>query len=89
MSTDLIPETTKLAARRGFIRTMYQGYEAVLAVGVGANVIVGVIRGEADLLALGVTAAVALIAPPLAGLRSWLSITRKGIPEEYQEGRAE
>lgn len=82
--TKTIPDEVKTAAKRGFIRTMYQGYEAVLAVGISANVLVGLIRGDADLLTLGVTTAVALVAPPLAGLRSYLSITRKGIPEEYQ-----
>lgn len=82
--TTIIPAATKLAAKRGFIRTMYQGYEGVLAVGISANVVVGLIRGEADVLTIGVTAAVAVLAPPLAGLRSYLSITRKGIPEDYE-----
>lgn len=82
--TKLIPDEVKTAAKRGFIRTTAQGYEGVLAAGISANIVVGLIRGEADMLVIGVTAAVALIAPPLAGLRSYLSITRKGIPEDYQ-----
>lgn len=81
----IIPEATKLAAKRGFIRTTMQGYEALLAVGLTANAIVGAIRGEADLLVLGVTAAVAVVSPPLAGLRSYLSIAREGIPGDYED----
>lgn len=82
--TKIIPDEVKVAAKRAFVRTTFQGYEAALAVGISANVVIGVVRGEADLLALGVTAAVAVVSPPLAGLRSYLSITRKGIPDEYQ-----
>ncbi len=86
--SNLIPDEVKTAAKRGFIRTMFQGYEGVLAAGISANVVVGLVRGEADWVTIGVTAAVTIIAPPLAGLRSYLSITRKGIPEEYQPATA-
>lgn len=85
MSTEIIPSSTKLAAKRGFIRTTMQGYEATLAVGLSANVILSLVRGEVDLVAAAVTAGVAIAAPPLAGLRSWLSITRNGIPADYAE----
>ena len=85
MSTEIVPTSTKLAAKRGFLRTMMQGYEATLAVGLSANVILGLIRGEVDLVAAGVTAGVTIAAPPLAGLRSWLSIMRNGIPADYRE----
>jgi hypothetical protein len=86
MTTDpIVPAATLLAAKRAFVRTMFQGYETVLAVGLSANLVVGLVRGEVDMLVLGVTAAVALISPPLAGLRSWLNITRNGIPEEYED----
>lgn len=83
MTDHLIPAATRRAAAAGFLRTTLQGYEATLAVGLSANVIIGIARGEADVLALAVTAAVAILAPPLAGLRSWMSITRKGIPDAY------
>ncbi len=85
MTEKIVPESVKLAAKRGFVRTTMQGYEATLAVGLSANVILGLIQGEVDLVAAAVTTGVALIAPPLAGLRSWLSITRNGIPGEYAE----
>lgn len=85
MSDKIIPDSTRLAAKRGFIRTTMQGYEATLAVGLSANVILGLVRGEVDVVAAAVTAGVAVLAPPLAGLRSWLSITRNGIPADYRE----
>lgn len=83
MTDPIVPAAVKLAAKRGFIRTTLQGYEALLAVGVTANAVLAIVRGEVDPVTLGVTAAVAIIAPPLAGLRSWVSITRNGIPEDY------
>jgi hypothetical protein len=84
MTDPIVPAATKLAAKRAFIRTTLQGYEALLAVGITANAVLAIVRGEVDMVTLGVTAAVAVAAPPLAGLRSWVSITRKGIPEDYQ-----
>ena len=83
MPKKIVPPATRLAAKRGFIRTTLQGYEAVLAVGISANIVLGLIRGEADVLTLAVTAAVAIVSPPLAGLRSWVNITHNGIPEDY------
>lgn len=83
MSDKIVSAETRLAAKRGFVRTTLQGYEGVLYAGVSANVVLGVIRGEADLVTLAVTAAVAVLAPPIAGLRSYISIYRKGIPTEY------
>lgn len=86
MTTEsIVPAAVKLAAKRAFIRTMFQGYESVLAIGLSANLVVGLIRGEVDVLVLGVTGAVTLLAPPLAGLRSWLNITRNGIPKDYED----
>lgn len=85
MTDPIIPAAVKLAAKRAFIRTMFQGYESVLAIGLSANVVVGLIRGEVDVLVLAVTGAVTLLAPPLAGLRSWLNITRNGIPKDYED----
>lgn len=86
MTTDpLVPAAVQLAAKRAFIRTLFQGYESVLAIGLSANIVLGLIRGEVDVLTLGVTAAVTVLAPPLAGLRSWLNITRNGIPKDYAD----
>lgn len=84
MTDPIVPAATKLAAKRGFIRTMLQGYEGVLAAGITANGVLAIINGQIDLTVLIVTASVVVAAPPLAGLRSWVSITRKGIPEDYQ-----
>lgn len=85
MPNKIIPTETKLAARRGFIRTTLQGYEGILAAGITVNAVLAIATREVDLVVVGVTAAVTLIAPPLAGLRSWMSITSKGIPSEYVE----
>lgn len=84
MSTDkLIPANTKLAAKRGFIRTMSQGYASTLAVGVAATTVISLIQGELDPLVVGVTAGVALVSPLIAGAASYFDITSKGIPEDY------
>lgn len=88
MNESLIPAATKLAAKRAFIRTLFQGYESVLAIGLSANIIVGLVRGEVDVLSLGITAAVTVAAPPLAALRSYLNISHKGIPDDYKSAVA-
>lgn len=85
MADQIIPAAVKLAAKRAFVRTTMQGYEGVLVAGLSANAVLAWVRGEVDPVTLGVTAAVTVLAPPLAGLRSWLSITRKGIPEDYSD----
>ncbi len=83
-SPPIIPAAVALAARRAFIRTTLQGYEAVLGVGITANGLLALIRGEADLAAVAVTVVIAVIGPPIAGLRSWASILRRGIPDDYR-----
>lgn len=84
MSTDkLIPANTKLAAKRGFIRTTAQGYAATLSGGVTVTAILSITTGEVDLLTAGVTLGVALVSPMVAGLASYMSITAKGLPEDY------
>lgn len=75
----------KLAAKRAFVRTTTQAYAAMLAAGVTATAVLAVIRGDVDLVETAVTAAVTVAAPPLAGLQAYLSVTSKGIPEEYAD----
>ena len=81
----IVPEHVRLAAKRGFVRTTAQGYAATLSGGIAASTIISVVTGEVDLLTVGVTFGVALVAPFVAGLASYLSITSSGIPDEYQE----
>lgn len=82
MST-LVPAATQIAAKRGFIRTTAQAYAATIpAGGVSAAVLASVVANP-DPVALIITAAAALLSPPLAGLASYLSILSKGIPEDY------
>lgn len=83
MSTPIIPEPVKLAAKRAFVRTTYQAYAATLSAGIAATAIIGVVRGEVDLLETAVTAGVAVLAPPVAGLAAYLSVSSKGIPDDY------
>ncbi len=85
MTDPIVPAATKLAAKRAFIRTVLQGYEGILYVTVTANAVVGLFRGEVDWLVLGVTVGINVVAPLIAGLRAYVSITRKGIPEDYQD----
>lgn len=81
---NIIPLNTKKAAKRGFIRTTAQGYAATLSGGVTVTAILAIATGEVDLLTAGVTLGVALVSPLLAGLASYLTITAKGIPEDYE-----
>lgn len=81
---NIIPLNTKKAAKRGFVRTTAQGYAATLSGGVTVTAILAIATGEVDLLTAGVTLGVALVSPLLAGVASYLSITSKGIPEDYE-----
>lgn len=85
MPTSVIPADVKIAAKRGFVRTTFQGYAGSLSTGVSATVILAIVNGEVDLTTAVVTAAVALLGPPVAGLASYLNISSKGIPDEYQD----
>lgn len=85
MPTTVIPADVKLAAKRGFVRTLYQGYAGTLSTGISATAILAIINGEIDLTTALVTAAVVLIGPPVAGLASYFDISSKGIPGDYQD----
>lgn len=78
-----IPPAVVKAAKRGFIRTTAQAYAATLTTGVSASVVLGVVTGDVDLVATGITLGVALVSPVLAGAASYLSILAKGVPEDY------
>ena len=80
----IIPDATKLAAKRGFVRTTYQGFAATLSGGIAANAILSVVNGEVDVTTLVVTGTVAVVSPFIAGAASYFSIASKGIPEDYQ-----
>lgn len=84
MTDNVIPASTKLAAKRGFIRTTAQSYATALAGGITATVVLGVVTGEVALVPTIVTAAVTLVSPVLAGAASYLSILSNGIPEDYE-----
>lgn len=77
MST-VIPASTRLAARRGFIRTATQS----LASAIPTSAVTISLTGE-FWLGAGLGVASALVSAVLAGTASYLSITSKGVPEEY------
>lgn len=79
MTTELIPASTKLAAKRGFIRTAAQSLASVIPT---TGVVVG-LTGD-WILAAGLGAGSALVTAGLAGAASYFSIISKGIPEDYQ-----
>ena len=81
--TSIIPESLKLAAKRGFVRTTSQAYAATLTTGISASVVLGVVAGTVELAPTVVTLSIALLSPLLAGAASYLSIVSRGIPEEY------
>lgn len=84
MSDQIIPAATKIAAKRAFIRTTAQAYAATLTTGISASVVIGVVTGEVDIVAIGITLGVALVSPLLAGAASALTMLYRGIPEDYQ-----
>lgn len=90
MSEKLIPDATKLAAKRGFVRTTFQAYAATLGTGVPSAVaIVALIQDPTGWLLAGVTVVLAVVSPPLAGLASYFTIASTGIPVEYVEAALE
>ena len=83
MPNRIIPEHVRLAAKRAFVRTTYQGYAGTLSTGLSATVVMAVVNGEVDPTTAIVTAAVTVLAPPIAGLAAFLNISSQGIPDDY------
>ena len=79
----VIPSETKLAAKRGFVRTTAQAYATALATGISATTILAIVAGEEALVPVIITFAVTAVSPLLAGAASYLSIISKGMPAEY------
>lgn len=82
--SELIPSNVKLAAKRAFVRTLYQAFAATLGGGITASAILSVINGEIDPVVVGVTLGVALVAPLIGAGAAYFDIASKGIPEDYQ-----
>lgn len=79
MTDPLIPAATRLAARRGFIRTFYQALASAIPT---TAIALGTTREWWAGVALGVGGAV--VSALLAGLASYWSICARGIPDDYQ-----
>lgn len=77
--TDVIPAATKLAAKRGFIRTFTQTLSSVIPI----TAIAIPTTGDA-LLGVALGAGGALVSSVLAGAASYFSILSNGIPEDYE-----
>lgn len=88
MTDNVIPASTKLAAKRGFIRTTAQAAAATLTTGVSASIVLGVVTGQVELVPTVVTLGIALVSPFIAGAASYLSILSNGIPEDYTDAAA-
>lgn len=86
MTDPLIPAALKLAAKRGFVRTTFQAYAATLTTGIpSATAIVALVQDQTGWLLAGITLALAVVSPPLAGLASYMMITSNGLPKDYQD----
>lgn len=79
MPNTVIPANTKLAAKRGFVRTATQS----LASAIPITAIAIPTTGDA-LVGVGLGVAGALVTAALAGAASALMIVSKGVPEDYQ-----
>lgn len=80
----VIDKTTRLAARRGFIRTTAQAYAATLTTGIpSATAILALVQDQTGWLLAGITVGLAIVSPPAAGLASYLSIISNGLPAAY------
>lgn len=88
MSSKIIPDETKLAAKRAFVRTTYQAYAATLSAALLTSVI-SLIVDPTNWLTVTVAVITALASPPLAGLTSYLNISSSGIPEAYVDAAIE
>lgn len=75
---NLIPANTRRAAARGFIRTACQSLAAVIP----TTAVTVTLTGDWA-LGVGLGVAGAVVTALLAGTASALTITAKGIPEDY------
>lgn len=80
MSQSVIPAKTKLAAKRGFVRTATQTLSSVIPI----TAIAIPTTGD-GLLGVGLGVAGAAASSLLAGTASALMIISSGIPDEYVE----
>lgn len=77
--SELIPEATKLAAKRGFIRTASQSLAMSFVLPAGVTIAFT----QDALLAAGVGLAGLVVGALVNGAQSYFSILSKGIPEDY------
>lgn len=84
MTDPVIPASTKLAAKRGFIRTTSQSASATLTTGISASVVLSVVTGEIAIVPVAITLGVAVLSPFIAGAASYFSILSNGIPQDYE-----
>lgn len=80
MADSLIPDATKTAAKRGFIRTATQALE----IGIPTAAVTGGALSGADPATIGWALLAAVVTAVGAGARSYCSILWRGIPEDYQ-----
>ena len=79
MTTELIPADTRVAAKRGFIRTATQSLATSLVLPAGT---VFAFTQDA-LLSAAIGAGTMLVGAVINGLQSYFSIISNGIPDDY------
>ena len=82
MSDKVIPANTRLAAKRGLVRTTTQA----LATTIPTAGITGAALSGADPVTVAWAVGAGVLSSLAAGVVSWLQITSSGIPEDYQTG---
>lgn len=78
MTNELVPVQTRVAAKRGFIRTAAQSLSSAIP-----TAAIAVTLSGDWALGLGLGLAGGAVTAVLAGAASYFSILSKGIPEDY------
>lgn len=81
MSDPIVPAATRLAAKRGFVRTAAQSLATGFAV---PGALTLAFTGD-GLLALGMAVAGMLFAALVNGAQSYFSIIGQGVPDDYRD----
>ena len=83
MNDEVVPKETKLAAKRGFVRTTAQAYAATIPAGGISAAILSNVIDDPNPVQIIATVGAWVLSPLLAGAASYLSIVSNGVPEEY------
>lgn len=82
-TTDVVPASVRLAAKRAFVRTLTRGYAAAIPGGGITSAAAAALIHDASWVVIGANAAAWLLSPLLPAAASWLSFISNGVPQEY------